>query len=144
MVGFHDGAIIAHLGMPDMRHPIGFALNYPTRAALPVARLDLAKLAQMTFRAPDLGRYPALRLAAEVMRAGGLAGAAFNAAKEVALDQFIAGALGFSQMSHLVESSLTALSAQFGPSDAIPSLEDVLGMDDLTRRTARGLAARMS
>ncbi len=143
MVGFHDGAIIAHLGMPDMRHPIGYALNYPARAPLPVARLDLAKLAQMTFRAPDLERYPALRLADEVMRAGGLSGAAFNAAKEVALDQFIAGRLGFSQMSHLVEASLTALCTQFGPSDAIPSLDDVLDMDDLTRRTARDLAAKM-
>ncbi len=144
MVGFHDGGIIAHLGMPDMRHPIGFALNYPERAPLPVARLDFAKLGQMTFRAPDLIRYPALRLAHEVMMAGGLSGAAFNAAKEVALDQFIAGSLGFAQMSHLVEASLSALWAQFGPTDAIPTLEDVLAMDDLTRRTARGLAAKNS
>ena len=91
--------------------------------------LDFAKLGQMTFRAPDLIRYPALRLAHEVMVAGGLSGAAFNAAKEVALDQFIAGSLGFAQMSHLVEASLSALWAQFGPTDAIPTLEDVLAMD---------------
>ncbi len=143
MVGFHDGGIIAHLGMPDMRHPIGFALNWPQRAPLPVARLDLAKLARMTFRAPDLVRYPALRLAQEVMAARGLCGAAFNAAKEVALDQFIGGSLGFAQMAALVEATLTAVSAQFGPSDAVPSLEDVLGMDDLTRRCARDLAAKL-
>lgn len=143
MVGFCDGGIIAHLGMPDMRHPIGFALNYPARAPLPVARLDLARLAQMTFRAPDLIRYPALRLAGEVMQAGGLSGAAFNAAKEVALDHFIAGNLGFARMAELVEASLTALSAQFGPSNAVSSLEDVLAMDNLTRVTARELAAKM-
>ncbi len=143
MVGFRDGGNIAHLGVPDMRHPIGFALNWPHRAALPVARLDLAKLAQMTFRAPDLVRYPALRLAREVMETGGLAGAAFNAAKEVALDHFIAEALGFAQMADLVEATMTALSAQFGPTEAVHSLEDVLSMDKLTRTTAQGLARRL-
>ncbi len=140
MVGFHDGGIIAHMGMPDMRHPIGFALNYPQRAPLPVAKLDFAKLAQMTFRAPDLTRYPALRMAREVMEAGGLSGAVFNAAKEVALDRFIAGSLGFAQMSDLVEASLTKLSAHFGPSAGIPSLEDVLEMDHLTRVETRTIA----
>ena len=62
---------------------------------MPVARLDLAQLAQLTFQAPDEARYPALRLAREVMAARGLAGAVFNAAKEVALDHFIAGGIGF-------------------------------------------------
>lgn len=95
MVGFHDGAIMAHLGSPDMRHPIGYALNWPDRAPLPVARLDLAQLSTLTFRAPDMTRYPALRLAREVMAIRGLAGAAFNAAKEVALDGFLAGRIGF-------------------------------------------------
>ncbi|MBC7479727.1 MAG: 1-deoxy-D-xylulose-5-phosphate reductoisomerase, partial [Pseudorhodobacter sp.] len=91
MVGFRDGAVMAHLGAPDMRHAIGYALNWPDRQSLPVARLDFAAIGQLTFRAPDLTRYPALRLAAEVMAVRGLAGCAFNAAKEVALDMFIAG-----------------------------------------------------
>jgi 1-deoxy-D-xylulose-5-phosphate reductoisomerase len=95
MVGYRDGAIMAHLGAPDMRHSIGYALNWPERAELPVARLDLAQIATLTFRAPDLARYPALRLAREVMARRGLAGAAFNAAKEVALDHFLAGGIGF-------------------------------------------------
>lgn len=142
MVGFHDGGIIAHLGVPDMRHPIGFALNWPDRAPLPVERLDLARLSRMTFRAPDLERYPALRLAREVMAARGLSGAAFNAAKEVALDLFIAGGLGFAQMSGLIEDSLSALERDFGPTGAVPSLDEVLAMDDLARRTARKLAGR--
>lgn len=140
MVGFHDGGIIAHLGVPDMRHPIGFALNWPERAPLPVERLDLARLSRMTFRAPDLDRYPALRLAREVMAARGLAGAAFNAAKEVALDHFIAGSLGFARMSGLIEDSLAALSGDFGPAGAVPSLEDVLAMDARARRVAGALA----
>lgn len=140
MVGFHDGGIIAHLGVPDMRHPIGFALNWPARAPLPVERLDLARLSRMTFRAPDLERYPALRLAREVMAARGLAGAAFNAAKEVALDHFIAGNLGFARMSGLIEDSLAALSGDFGPAGAVPSLEDVLAMDERARRVAGALA----
>lgn len=142
MVGFRDGGIIAHLGMPDMRHPIGFALNWPDRAALPVARLDLAKLAQMTFRAPDPVRYPALRLAREVMEAGGLSGAAFNAAKEVALDLFIAERLGFAQMAELVEATMTDLSAQFGQNGAVHGLQDVLSMDSLTRSRAHALSVR--
>ncbi|MBP6736600.1 MAG: 1-deoxy-D-xylulose-5-phosphate reductoisomerase, partial [Rhodobacteraceae bacterium] len=103
MVAFNDGGVIAHLGAPDMRHPIGFALNWPARAALPVARLDLARLGSLTFRAPEPARWPALRLAGEVMAVRGLAGAAFNAAKEIALDRFIAGQLGFMAMAGVVE-----------------------------------------
>lgn len=109
MVGFHDGAIMAHLGSPDMRHPIGYALNWPDRAPLPVARLDLAQLSTLTFRAPDMVRYPALRLAREVMAVRGLAGAAFNAAKEVALDGFLAGRIGFMDMGRVVEDTLDRL-----------------------------------
>ncbi len=144
MVGFCDGGIIAHMGVPDMRHPIGFALNWPERAPLPVARLDLAKLARMSFAEPDMARYPALRLAREAMAARGLAGAAFNAAKEIALDCFIGGTLGFAQMSDLVEASLAAVCTEFGPSDAVSGLDDVLAMDELTRGRSRDLAAKMA
>ncbi len=133
MVGFRDGAVMAHLGAPDMRHPIGFALNWPERAALPVARLDLAALAQLTFRAPDPARYPALRLAGEVMRLRGLAGAAFNAAKEIALDEFLAGRIGFAEMAGVVEDTLAALSAAGGLEKPAFGLEDVLAMDHLAR-----------
>jgi len=133
MVGFRDGAVMAHLGAPDMRHPIGYALNWPQRLALPVARLDLAALGQLTFRAPDLVRFPALRLANEVMQTRGLAGAAFNAAKEVALDHFIAGALGFMQMAAVVDHTLARVSAETCLGNAADALEDVLQMDHLAR-----------
>ena len=144
MVGFRDGAIMAHMGAPDMRHSIGYALNWPARAALPVARLDLAQIATLTFRAPDMARYPALRLAGEVMARRGLAGAAFNAAKEVALDHFLGGGIGFMDMSGVVEDTLCVLDPEMGGSNLPETLEDVLGMDHLARIRAGEIARRMS
>jgi 1-deoxy-D-xylulose-5-phosphate reductoisomerase len=144
MVGFRDGAIMAHLGAHDMRHSIGYALNWPTRAELPVARLDLAQIATLTFRAPDLARYPALRLAREVMDRRGLAGAAFNAAKEIALDHFLTGGIGFMDMAGVVEETLSALEGQMGGSNLPMTLEDVLGMDHLARMKAGEAARRLA
>jgi 1-deoxy-D-xylulose-5-phosphate reductoisomerase len=137
LVGFRDGAVMAHLGPHDMRHAIGFALNWPARAALPVERLDLARLAQLTFEAPDETRFPALRLAREVLAAGGLSGAVFNAAKEVALDHFIDGSLGFAEMAEVVEAVLARVPDEAGRNNAAPTLEDVLAMDHLARERAR-------
>lgn len=140
MVGYRDGAIMAHMGAPDMRHSIGYALNWPDRAPLPVARLDLAQIGQMTFRSPDLQRYPALRLAREVMARRGLAGAAFNAAKEVALDHFLAGGIGFMDMGSVVEATLSALHADLGNASVTMTLEDVQAMDHLARIRAAEIA----
>ena len=144
MVGFRDGGMMAHLGAADMRHSIGYALNWPARDPLPVARLDLATIGKLTFRAPDPARYPALRLAYEVMETGGLAGAVFNAAKEVALDHFIAGSIGFAQMAGLVEASLARLSSDISVGKAVEGLEDVLQADHLTRIRAREIAAMLA
>ncbi len=146
MVAYRDGAIMAHLGAPDMRHAIGYALNWPLRADLPVARLDFATLGALTFRPACDIRYPALRLAREVMATRGLAGAAFNAAKEIALDHFIGGSLGFADMAGLVEDTLAALSGQTSLGKAPNSLDDVVRMDSLARseagRVAQFYAAR--
>lgn len=143
LVGFTDGALMAHLGPPDMRHAIGYALNWPERAPLPVARLDLAAIGRLSFSAPDPARYPALRLAREVMDAGGLAGAAFNAAKEAALDAFIAGQIGFTDMAHVVEETLARLSGEGGLGFPAASLDNVLAMDRLARiRAGEAIAAR--
>ena len=136
LVGFNDGALMAHVGAPDMRHAIGFALHYPQRQHLPVERLDLAKIGSFTFRAPDEMRWPALRLAREVMDRGGLAGAVFNAAKETALDGFIAGALKFPQMAAVVERTLNQIDASGGHIDDTMTLDTVLNIDHLTRETA--------
>ncbi len=137
MVGFKDGALMAHVGPPDMRHAIGYALHWPDRKALPVERLDLAAIGQLTFRAPCETRWPALRLAREVMQTGGLAGAVFNAAKETALDGFIDGRLRFTDMAGIVEDVLSKLSAQQGHIDAIMTLDNVASIDHLARKEAQ-------
>ncbi|RKF15252.1 1-deoxy-D-xylulose-5-phosphate reductoisomerase [Roseovarius spongiae] len=134
LVGFRDGGLMAHVGPPDMRHAIGYALNWPERRALPVEPLDLARIGRLDFTAPDPARYPALGLAWHVMRAGGLAGAVFNAAKERALDHFIAGRVGFMEMAGLVEAVLDSLEAH--PDLAAPeiTLETVRRADHLARQ----------
>jgi 1-deoxy-D-xylulose-5-phosphate reductoisomerase len=139
LVGFADGALMAHLGAPDMRHAIGYALNWPLRAALPVPRLDLAALGQLSFRAPDPLRWPALRLAREVMELRGLAGAVFNAAKEVALDSFIAGQVGFMDMAGLVEGTIDKMVTRQSLGNAATSLDMVLQTDAEARAVARAL-----
>jgi len=142
LVGFIDGGVMAHMGPPDMRHAIGYALHWPARGVVPVARLDLAKLGQLTFEAPDEARFPALRLAREVMRTRGLAGAAFNAAKEIALDHFIAGAITFPAMYAIVEATLEQVSAETGLEIALPDLDAVLATDHLARTRATEIARR--
>jgi 1-deoxy-D-xylulose-5-phosphate reductoisomerase len=142
MVGFRDGAIMAHLGAHDMRHSIGYALNWPARAELPVDRLDFAKLAQLTFRAPDMARYPALRLCRDVMATRGQAGAVFNAAKEVALDHFLAGGIGFMDMAGVVEDTLSLVSSDISLGKAANNLEEVMGADHLARIRAHEAAAK--
>lgn len=133
MVGFHDGALMAHVGPPDMRHAIGYALHWPERAHLPVERLDLAQIGKLTFEAPDEARYPALRIAEDVMRAGGLSGAVFNAAKERALDGFIAGEIGFLDMSAVVAATLDKMSSAGGLQSLPITLDNVLETDRLAR-----------
>jgi len=136
LVGFNDGALMAHIGPPDMRHAIGFALHHPNRTHLPVERLDLAKIGSFDFRAPDDIRWPALRLAREVMARGGMAGAVFNAAKEVALDGFIEGKLRFPQMAEIVEDTMEALFPDNGVIDAAITLDNVAQVDHLARQAA--------
>jgi 1-deoxy-D-xylulose-5-phosphate reductoisomerase len=143
LVGFHDGALMAHVGPADMRHAIGYALNWPERAPLPVERLDLARIGTLTFRAPDIERYPALRLAREVMEAGGLAGAVFNAAKERALDHFIAGRLRFTDMAAMVEGVLDRLAGDHVISSEV-TLDNVLAADQIARSTADTLVAKFA
>jgi 1-deoxy-D-xylulose-5-phosphate reductoisomerase len=136
LVGFNDGALMAHVGPPDMRHAIGFALHWPERRKLPVERLDLAKIGSFTFRAPDEARYPALRLAREVMELGGLSGAVFNGAKERALDHFIAGNIGFLDMAQIVEQVLSQMDADNLLRNADITLDTVQAADHMARQIA--------
>ncbi|ESW62224.1 MAG: 1-deoxy-D-xylulose 5-phosphate reductoisomerase [Rhodobacter sp. CACIA14H1] len=142
LVGFRDGGIMAHLGPADMRHAIGFALHWPERGHVPVERLDLAKLGMLQFEAPDDVRFPALRLAREVMAQRGLTGAAFNAAKEIALDHFMEGRIGFLDMAAVVEDTLAVLSSGNSLGKAVSDLEEVLAVDHLARVRAAEQAVK--
>ena len=132
MVGFRDGALMAHVGPHDMRHAIGFALNWPKREELPVERLNLADVGSLTFREPDPARYPALALSRDVIRAGGLTGAAFNAAKEAALDAFISGRIGFLDMASAVADVIEKMSGD-GLGNAAITLDSVQNTDQMAR-----------
>ena len=133
LVGFRDGAFMAHMGAPDMRHAIGYALHWPNRRDLPVARLDLARADSLEFKEPDLARYPALGLAYAVLHAGGLNGSVFNAAKERALDGFIDGRIRFTQMAQVVEQVLDKLQQQGGHINAAMTLDNLTQIDHLAR-----------
>ncbi|MEM1343172.1 MAG: 1-deoxy-D-xylulose-5-phosphate reductoisomerase [Pseudomonadota bacterium] len=139
MVGFRDGSILAHLGPADMRVAIAHALAWPERTDLPVERLDFAALGRLDFEPPDLERFPALRLAREAMARGGLAGCVLNAAKEIALDAFIAGRIGFLDIARLVEETMARLD---GLGQAT-NLDDVFAADAEARRTGAALLDRI-
>ncbi|SIQ65984.1 1-deoxy-D-xylulose 5-phosphate reductoisomerase [Rhizobium sp. RU35A] len=133
MVGYSDGSVLAQLGSPDMRHAIGYALEFPRRAKLPVERLDFARLARLDFEAPDEARFPALRLARLAMTRGGVQGAVLNGAKEVALDAFIAGDTGFLSMAQITEAVMEEL-AHLPPA---ASMDDVFTADLEARQRAK-------
>ena len=141
MVGFKDGGLMAHVGPPDMRHAIGYALNWPERRDLPVERLDFARIGSLTFRAPDATRYPALGLAHEVMRQRGLAGAVFNGAKEAALDAFIAGHIGFPDMAAVVADVIEIMSGE-GLGKAAVTLDSVRQADQMARTRSEDIIAK--
>jgi 1-deoxy-D-xylulose-5-phosphate reductoisomerase len=108
LVHLNDGASLAHMGYPDMRVPISYALHYPERADVPVEPLDLAKLGELTFEAPDEEAFPCLRLARDAAAAGGTAPCVLNAANEVAVQAFLDGEVGFMAIAEVVERALQA------------------------------------
>ncbi|MBO0344528.1 1-deoxy-D-xylulose-5-phosphate reductoisomerase [Roseibium sp. CAU 1637] len=132
MVQYRDGSLLAQLGAPDMRTPIAHCLAWPERMAVPVERLDLSKIAQLTFEAPDMERFPALRLATEALQEGPIATASLNAADEIAVAAFLQRKIGFLDIAAAVENVVERmLSRQAGAT--IGSLEDVLGIDAQAR-----------
>ncbi|HWA55116.1 MAG TPA: 1-deoxy-D-xylulose-5-phosphate reductoisomerase [Solirubrobacterales bacterium] len=111
LIDLNDGATLAHLGYPDMRVPISYALHYPERADVDVPRLDLAALGELRFEQPDLETFACLRIALEAGRAGGTAPCVLNAADEVAVAAFLAGKIGFSSIATAIDRVLTAMPA---------------------------------
>ena len=132
LVAYVDGSILAQLGLPDMKTPIAYALGGPDRLGVPAARLRLTDIAQLTFEAPDEARFPALRLAREALTAGGSAPIILNAANEVAVAGFLAGAIGFLDIPAVVEATLASV-----PVRPVGSLGDVVHIDGEARRGAR-------
>jgi 1-deoxy-D-xylulose-5-phosphate reductoisomerase len=112
LIDLNDGATLAHLGHPDMRVPISYALHYPERADVDVPRLDLAAVGALSFEPPDLETFACLRLALEAGRAGGTAPCVLNAADEVAVAAFLAGRIGFTAIAAAVEAVLARMPAQ--------------------------------
>jgi 1-deoxy-D-xylulose-5-phosphate reductoisomerase len=131
-----DGATLAHLGYPDMRVPISYALHYPERVDVPVRPLDLVELGSMTFEAADEDTFACLRLAREAARAGGTATCTLNAANEVAVHAFLAGRLRFLDIATVIEESLSQL-----PAEQIHSFEALGDADGRARRVAAELVA---
>jgi len=136
LVRFRDGGALAHLGYPDMRVPISFALTYPDRAATSVPALDFSAGLTLAFEPPDLERFPLLRLAREAGERGGTYPCAFNAANEVAVDAFLGGRIGFLDVAELVEHALSQ-------ADGAPArdLAELFAADAAARRVAQGRLA---
>ncbi len=139
LVAMVDGSILAQMGSPDMRTPIAYALGWPRRMPAPSARLDLAKLGQLTFEAPDPVRFPALRLARDALHQGGGAPTILNAANEVAVHGFLAGRIGFLDIVRVVERCLETVESTT-PADLV----DVQALDEETRRVAAEVAIDVS
>lgn len=129
MVEFCDGSVVAQLGTPDMRTPIQYALTHPERKVGCAERLDFSTLRRLNFEPPDTQRFPALRLGFEVARAGGTAGAVFNAANEAAVEAFRAGRIRFGDIVTLIERVLERHDIQ-----ANPDLNTILAADAWARR----------
>jgi 1-deoxy-D-xylulose-5-phosphate reductoisomerase len=136
LVRLVDGALLAHLGVPDMRVPIAYALHYPERLPLVTPLLDLAAVGALTFEDPDTATFRCLDLAREAGRAGDAATCVLNAANEVAVDAFLGGRLSFLGIATVVESVLDRL----GP--GVPTtLEEIVGLDEWARREAAAVCA---
>jgi 1-deoxy-D-xylulose-5-phosphate reductoisomerase len=134
MVAYRDGSVMAQLGLPDMRVPIQYALTFPHHVPGPVAAPDFAKLASLTFEAPDTTRFPSLTMAYAAVRAGGIAPAVMNAANEMAVAAFLAGRIRFLDIFHTVEKALAQVQGGLRP-----TLEEIIAADADVRGRLAGV-----
>jgi 1-deoxy-D-xylulose-5-phosphate reductoisomerase len=132
MVEYIDGSVLAQLGNPDMRTPIAYGLGYPDRLSSGVSSLDLLTTARLDFSAPDLVRFPCLRIAYDALNMGGTAPATLNAANEIAVEAFLAERIGFMDIPAIIESVLSAASTA-----AVESIEQLVAVDAAARQAAR-------
>ncbi len=138
MVEYNDGSVIAQVSATDMRMPIQYAMTWPERSSAPVPKIDWSQTRAWDFSAPDLDRFPALRLAYDCLEAGGSATCTLNAADEIAVEAFLQGQIGFVEISQLVEETLAAV-----PNSQPGSIGDILAIDQESRAVARRLLERV-
>jgi len=143
LVEFSDRSVVAQLGSPDMRIPIAHCLGWPDRIAGPSARLDLAKIGQLTFEAPDFTRFPGLRLAFEALRTGQGATTVFNAANEIAVAAFIGHKIRFGAIARLVEATLEQW-IRGGNLAPLTSADDAIAVDYNARNLAASLLPQIA
>ncbi len=136
LVHLNDGASLAHLGYPDMRVPISYALHHPERVDVPVRSLDLVEVGELTFEEPDPDTFGCLRLAREAAEAGGTAPCVLNAANEVAVHAFLRGEIPFTGIARVIESTLSEL-----PGRPVRHFSDLYEADSAAREVAKGVKA---
>lgn len=139
MVSYIDGSVLAQLGSPDMRTPIAYALSWPERMSAPSPKLNLSEIAQLNFEAPDLERFPALRLAREALKFGKSAPAVLNAANEICVEAFLNRKISFPQISSFVEDVLSKFEH-----NSLASIEEVLDVDQKARKLCLESIAKSS
>ncbi|WP_288841504.1 1-deoxy-D-xylulose-5-phosphate reductoisomerase [uncultured Deefgea sp.] len=138
MVQYRDGSVMAQLGSPDMRTPIAYGLAYPERIAAGVKALDLFSVGRLDFSAPDFARFPCLNLAYEALKTGGAAPAVLNAANEIAVAAFLESTILFTQIPHVIESTLSQLAQR-----PAGNIEELLDVDAQSRCVAQEVVLQM-
>ncbi len=139
MVEFEDGAVIAQMGLPDMRVPIGYAMGYPNRVPFGGERLNLAKMGRLTFEAPDTDRFPCLRMAYEAQRMGGVMPVALNGGNEAAVAAFLKGRIPFGAIAEVNERVLNDVRPQ-----PVYNAQDVYAADHAARALAERAIEKMA
>ena len=138
LVEYRDGSVLAQLGSPDMRIPIAHCLAWPERIDGPAERLNLARIGNLAFEAPDTDRFPALAIARRVLEAGGATATVFNAANEIAVASFVDRKLGFTGIAALVEATIDAAERR-NATEEPETIEDALAVDHIARSLAQDL-----
>lgn len=138
MVAYQDGSVLAQLGTPDMRTPISYCLGWPARLAAPSAKLNFAEVARLDFEAPDLVRFPSLKLARDALVSGGCAPTRLNAANEVAVAAFLGGKIGFLDIAAIVAQ---VLEIEVASGSDMADIDAIVDTDQAARRAAEALVA---
>jgi 1-deoxy-D-xylulose-5-phosphate reductoisomerase len=141
-VSFADGSVTAGLANPDMKAPIAHCLAFPERVGTKVKRLDLAEIGALTFEKPDFARFPALRVAMDALAAGGALPTILNAANEIMVAAFLEKRIGFNEIAERVEAVCELFQSE-GAADAPDDVDEALAIDDIVRKRAAAILARM-